>query len=106
MRNAALIGLFLAGTAFAVPGLAFGQSCLPPEEPYPYEPPDDPKLRDLVNQQYAEYMEQVEDYLNCLQLEYRRAFEEAKLKSQQWRQYFGDDAAITSDLLVKPTPND
>ena len=92
--------IFVLVIALIAPALAVGQSCIAPDEPYPYEPPDDPELRNIVNQQYAQYMEQAQDYLNCLQHEYQRAFNEAKQMSRQWLRYFEADAAIT----ISPNP--
>lgn len=89
--------LVIAVLVAASPGLAFAQACLAPEEPYPYDPPADPKLRALVNEQYGEYMEQVEDYLNCMQIETARAHHEARLIMDRWIRYFGDEAGIKID---------
>lgn len=78
------------------PALAFGQvGCLPPEEPFPYEPPnDDPELRALINEQYQDYVREVEAYLNCLNREGARAREEAQAVIERWVRYYGDAAAL------------
>ena len=50
--------------------------CLPPIEPYPYEPPrDDPELMEIVNEEYQTFLRDSEDYLNCLEQERARAFQ-------------------------------
>ena len=45
-------------------------ACIPPEETYPFEPGDlDPELRQIVNDQYEEYVRKIEDHINCLEAE-------------------------------------
>lgn len=74
---------------------AVAQGCLPPEQPYAYEPPtDDPELRDLVRDQYQAYIEDSESYLNCLQSEIGRAQAEIREVLNRWVQYFGSDAKM------------
>ena len=48
--------------------------CLPPEEPYQFELPDDPELRQMINEDYQTFILQAEDYMNCLQAEQQRTF--------------------------------
>ncbi len=70
-------------------------ACLPPEEPYPYEPSSlDAELRQLVNAQYEEYVRGIEDYINCLEAERAEAMRSAREVVQRWVRYFGDDAAL------------
>ena len=70
-------------------------ACLPPEEPYPYEPPrDDPELRAIIAEQYEAYVLDVEGYLNCLHGESDRASREAREVIARWVSHFGDEAAL------------
>ena len=50
------------------PAATFDQAgCLPPEEPFAYEPPtDDPEPRALIDGQYQDYIRDTESYLDCL----------------------------------------
>ncbi len=93
IRNVTLL------TMMAVPTVAFGQvGCLPPEEPFAYEPPiDDPELRDLIDEQYQDYIRGTEIYLNCLNAESTRMRSEYQLILNRYIRYFGDEAALKSD---------
>ncbi len=76
-------------------GAAAQVGCLPPEEPYPYEPPrDDPELREIIAEQYEAYVLEAEAYLNCLHGETDRAGAEAREVIDRWVRYFGDEAAL------------
>ncbi len=87
--------LVAAGVILLEAGMAFGQACLPPAEPYPYAPPtNDPELRAFINDEYAAYMEGIEDYMQCLDDESRRAQDEARVIFNRWIGYFGDEAVI------------
>ena len=81
------------------PTLATGQvGCLPPEEPFAYEPPtDDSELRDLIDEQYQDYIRGTETYLNCLNAESTRVRDEFQQILDRYIRYFGDDAALKSD---------
>jgi hypothetical protein len=85
-------------------------ACLPPEEPYPYEPSDlDPELRAIVNEQYEDYVRNIEVYINCLEAERVEAMQTAQEVVQRWVRYFGDDAALhyevaPDDMPPPPTP--
>ena len=73
-------------------------ACLPPEEPYPYEPSNlDDELREMVNEQYETYVRDIEDYINCLETERAEAMRSAQQIVQRWIRYFGDDAALSYD---------
>ena len=73
-------------------------ACLPPEEPYPYEPSDlDDELRQIVNEQYETYVRKIEDYINCLETERAEAMRSAQKVVQNWVRYFGDEAALRYD---------
>ena len=70
-------------------------ACLPPEEPYPYEPSDlDPELRAIVGEQYEDYVREIEVYINCLEEERSDAMRSAQEIVQRWIQYFGEDAVV------------
>ncbi len=76
-------------------GAAAQIACLPPEEPYPYEPPcDDPELRAIIAEQYEAYVPEVEAYLNCLCGESDRASREAREVIARWVRHFGEEAAL------------
>lgn len=70
--------------------------CLPPEEPYQFELPDDPELRQMINEDYQTFILEAEDYMNCLQAEQQRTFNKINAILQRYIAYFGDDAALQS----------
>ncbi len=74
--------------------------CLPPEEPFAYAPPeDDPELRDLIDQQYQDYIEGTEDYLNCLNDEAMRARTEFQTVFNRYVEYFGDGGGVAFEEI-------
>ncbi len=79
-------------------------ACIPPEEPYPYEPTDlNPELRQIVNEQYEDYVRKIEVFINCLEAERVAAMQSAQEVVQRWVRYFGDDAALHYDVApVQP----
>lgn len=81
------------------PTLAPAQvGCLPPEEPFAYEPPkDDPELRVLIDEQYQDYIRGTESYLNCLNAESARVRDEFQLILNRYLRYFGNEAALKFD---------
>ncbi|PZX14220.1 hypothetical protein LX81_03019 [Palleronia aestuarii] len=73
--------------------------CLPPEEPFAYEPPDDdPELRALIDEQYQAYINGTESYLNCLNDEAVRARAEFQTILNRYLRYFGDEAGVEFDV--------
>lgn len=69
--------------------------CLPPMEPYPYEPPrDDPELMAIVDEEYQTFLRDSEDYLNCLEQERARAFQRTNEILQRYVELFGEDARL------------
>ena len=81
------------------PAMAAAQvGCLPPEEPFAYEPPDDPELRALIDEQYQDYINGTESYLNCLNYEAARARAEFQTILNRYLQYFGDEAGVEFDV--------
>ena len=71
-------------------------ACIPPEEPYPFEPGGlDPELRQIVNDQYVR---KIEDHVNCLKAERAEAMRSAQEVVQRWVRYFGEEAALRYDV--------
>lgn len=83
----------MAQTQFEGEDLLLG-GCIPPEDPYQFELPDDPELRQMINQDYQIFIRAAEDYINCLQDEQRRAFKKTNAVLQRYLDYFGNDAAL------------
>ena len=85
----------------AAPTLAQAQiGCLPPEEPFPYEPPaaeDDPEMRALIDEQYQDYIRSAESYMNCLNDEATRIRAEFDQILQRYVQFYGSEAGVEYD---------
>ena len=85
----------------AAPTLAAAQiGCLPPEEPFAYEPPaaeDDPEMRALIDEQYQDYIRGAESYLNCLNDEATRVRAEFDQILQRYVQFYGIEAGVEYD---------
>lgn len=51
----------LALIVLAPSASAAQKGCLPPQEPYPYEPPrNDPELRQMIDEEYQAYVDDIE----------------------------------------------
>lgn len=92
-----VVGSTSAQTLHEGDGILLG-GCLPPEEPYQFELPDDPELRRMINEDYQKFILEAEDYMNCLQAEHQRAFNKTNAILQRYIAYFGDDAALQSTV--------
>ena len=98
MICSAVFAILLA--AITVPTSASAQvGCLPPEEPFAYEPPeDDPELRALIDEQYQAYILGSETYLNCLNDEATRVRAEFRTVLERYLRFFGDEAGIEIEV--------
>ncbi|WP_299843147.1 hypothetical protein [uncultured Jannaschia sp.] len=97
MSRAAAI--LLAVTMAPIPAAA-QVGCLPPEEPFAYAPPeDDPELRALIDEQYQDYIDGTEAYLNCLNDEAARARVEFQVILDRYLTYFGDGAGVEFEAI-------
>ncbi len=80
-------------------------ACIPLGEPYPYEPSDlGAELRQIVNEQYEDYVSGIEDYINCLETERVDAMQTADQVVQRWVRYFGDNAALHYEIQPDRDP--
>lgn len=101
MIRTAVSAVLAAGlVAMTGPSSASAQvGCLPPEEPFAYEPPeDDPELRALIDEQYQAYILGTEAYLNCLNDEATRVRAEFQTVLKRYLQFFGDEAGIEIEV--------
>ena len=92
----------VAATALALvaaPTLAPAQvGCLPPAAPFAYAPPeDDPELRDLIDEEYQDYIRDTGTYLNCLNAESARVRGEFDTVMTRYVRFFDIEADIGSD---------
>ena len=81
MAQAILLVACLAGEAFAT-------SCLPP--PRPFVPSDSEVARayaDLIRSDFELYIQDIQSYFRCLEVERARAFEEAREVSQDYGRF-------------------
>ena len=93
--------LLLVVVTVTAPTLAGAQvGCLPPEEPFAYAPPeDDPELRALIDEQYQDYIDGTEDYLNCLNDEAARARAAFQVIFNRYVEHFGDRAGVAFERV-------
>ncbi|WP_254682217.1 hypothetical protein [Phaeobacter inhibens] len=104
-RSRNLIAAIAAIIITALPSFAHEQpyegdillgSCLPPEDPYPFEPPEDPELRAMINEEYQQYIRDAEDYINCLRQEHGLAIRKTNEILNRYVELFGREAALRS----------
>lgn len=61
-------------------------------------PANDPKLRDFLGSEYETWIREMEVYLNCLGGEHVDASNEINEVLARWIYYYGDAAALHSDV--------
>ncbi|WP_299654402.1 hypothetical protein [uncultured Jannaschia sp.] len=89
----------LMAVMMTTPTVAAAQvGCLPPEEPYA-PPEDDPELRALIGEQYQDYIDGTEDYLNCLNDEAMRARTEFQTVFNRYVEYFSDGSGVAFEAI-------
>lgn len=69
-------------------------SCFPPDEPFPYKLSRSDPLYDTARDEHQRYLEQMEDYVNCLDRERGVALGELRTSFNQFKNYFGKDAVL------------
>ena len=68
--------------------------CLPPEPPYPYKLAKTDPLYETARLSHQQHMEGLEEYLNCIERERERAYEELEQSFDLFVDNFGDDAVL------------
>jgi hypothetical protein len=88
LRNLRLKGLHLLeaiSILLVVPGMGFAGSCLAPVRPF--VPSDSQSMRyyrDIIRQDFDDYISNIQSYFHCLEAERGRAFEEAREVSEDY----------------------
>lgn len=91
MRNLRLKGLHLLRAMpilLVVPGAGFADSCLAPTRPF--VPSDSQSMRDfkdIIRQDFEDYIIDIQSYFRCLDSERARAFEEAREVSEDYGRF-------------------
>lgn len=96
---AVLAILLLPGSALAddiLPASLLGGlgSCLTPVETYPYQLPKSDPLYETARKDHQRYLEEMEDYVNCLDRERGTALAELRASFNLFLKNFGRDAAF------------
>lgn len=95
-----LFGLLLPFNAVQaddlVPASLYGGmgSCLTPVETYPYKLPKSDPLYETALADHQRYLEELEDYVNCLDRERSSALAELRASFDQFMSNFGKDAVL------------
>lgn len=74
--------------------LGMMESCLTPVETYPYRLDRSDPLYETAREDHQRYLEEMEDYVNCLDRERRNALAELQSSFRLFRQNFGKDAVF------------
>ncbi|MGB7336893.1 MAG: hypothetical protein WBD01_13995 [Salaquimonas sp.] len=69
-------------------------SCLSPEEPYPFKLAKSDPLYEASRDEHQAYLENLESYINCLDLERRNAIHMLGASFDLFRQNFGADGVF------------
>jgi hypothetical protein len=71
-----------------VPGASFADSCLAPTRPFvPSDSQSMRDYRDIIRQDFEDYMIDIQSYFRCLDSERARAFEEAHEVSEDYGRF-------------------
>ena len=91
MRNLRLKGLHLLRAMpilLVVPGAGFADSCLAPTRPFvPSDSQSMRDYRDIIQQDFEDYIQDIQSYFRCLDSERARAFEEAREVSEDYGRF-------------------
>ncbi|MEM7289139.1 MAG: hypothetical protein AAF412_02005 [Pseudomonadota bacterium] len=68
--------------------------CLSPVESYPYKLPKDDPLYETAREDHQRYLEELEDYVNCLDQERGTALAELRASFNLFMENFGRDAVL------------
>lgn len=69
-------------------------SCLTPAETYPYKLSKSDPLYDTAREDHQRYLEEMEDYVNCLDRERGAALDELRTSFDLFLKNFGRDAVL------------
>ncbi|SFQ68610.1 hypothetical protein SAMN05421853_12125 [Roseivivax halotolerans] len=87
--------ILIISSIFGASG-AFANTCFPPERPFvPTEIDAAREYRDLIYEDYQVYFEDFSAYLQCLDEERARAFQEGQEVSEEYRRFF--DQVVKGD---------
>jgi len=91
LRNLRLKGLHLLRAMpilLVVPGAGFADSCLAPTRPFvPSDSQSMRDYRDIIQQDFEDYIQDIQSYFRCLDSERARAFEEAREVSEDYGRF-------------------
>lgn len=74
--------------------LVSGETCLPPDDPYPYKLPKSDPLYDTARDEHQEHLESLEKYVNCLDRERGAALDQLRSSFNLFLNNFGEDAVL------------
>lgn len=69
-------------------------ACYAPAEPFPYKLSKSDPLYETARDEHQDYLEALEDYVNCLELERRDALEALRSSFALFQTNFGRDAVL------------
>jgi len=91
LRNLRLRGLHLLRVIpilLVVPGAGFADSCLAPTRPFvPSDSRSMRDYRDIIRQDFEDYISDIQSYFRCLDEERARAFDEARAVSEDYGRF-------------------
>ena len=71
-----------------LPGIANAQTCFAPERPFvPTDPRNIREYDDLIRSDFELYIQDIQAYFRCLEVERARAFEEAREVSEDYGRF-------------------
>ena len=89
--------VLIAVTVLIPVALAQGyqDSCLPPTDPYPYKLEKSDPLYEVAREEHQIHLEDMEDYVNCLDRERGAALAELRSSFDLFLANFGKDAVLS-----------
>jgi len=96
MTQRARAGYMLIISSIFMASEAQADTCFPPERPFlPADIDAAREYRDLIYEDYQRYFEDFSAYLQCLDEERARAFQEGQEVSEEYRRFF--DQVVKTD---------
>ena len=88
LRLRSLLALQAIAMVILLPGASFAESCLPPHRPFlPSDSQASRDYADIIRGDLEDYIQYIQSYFLCLDGERARAFEEARVVSEDYGRF-------------------
>ena len=104
MKRIVVVTLLMTICFSHVANADFGSmGCLPPEEPFPYKLSKSDPFYNAARSEHQAYLEGLEEYIKCLDMERSTALTQLKNSFRQFMQNFGKNAVFEYPTTKNPS---